>query len=204
TIFYEYAEDVSLAARERGLRNVFVTNGFIAEAPLRRLAPVMDAANVDLKCFSDETYRHHLGGRLQPVLDTLRRLVELEVWVEVTTLLVPGLNDGGEELDAVAGFLASLDPCIPWHVSRFHPDHRMTDRPRTSLETLERALDAGRRAGLRYVYPGNTPSHGGEHTCCHVCGEVLVEREGFSVRSCRIARGRCPGCLVALPGRFAR
>ncbi|MFH1530098.1 MAG: AmmeMemoRadiSam system radical SAM enzyme [Pseudomonadota bacterium] len=203
TIFYEYAEDIARAAAADGLRNVFVTNGYIAEAPLRRLLPLMDGANVDLKAFSDETYRRVLGGSLEPVLRSLRILKEAEVWLEVTTLLVPGLNDSDGELDAIAGAIAALDPGIPWHVSRFHPDHRMLHEVRTPMETVERALGAGRRAGLQYVYPGNTPTHQGECTWCHGCGALLIARQGFRVSGHRCADGRCPECGVRVPGRFS-
>ncbi len=202
TIFYEYAEDIAREGAAAGLRNVFVTNGYIEETPLRRLLPVMDGANVDLKAFSDETYREVLGGRLEPVLRTLRILKEAGVWLEVTTLLVPGLNDSDEELDAIAGFLAALDPGIPWHVSRFHPDHRMPGGMRTPLETVERALAAGARAGLGYVYPGNTPTHRKEGTWCHGCGTLLIARRGFSVSEHRCPDGLCPECGVIIPGRF--
>ena len=203
TIFYEYAEAIAGEAAAEGLRNVFITNGFIEEAPLRRLLPLMDAANVDLKAFSDETYRRVLGGRLDPVLRTLRILREAGVWLEVTTLVVPGLNDSNEDLDGVAGFLADLDPDIPWHVSRFHPDHRMSLGERTSPETIERALDAGRRAGLRYVYPGNVPEHPRESTWCPGCGTLLISRRGFSVGAHRCPDGLCPACGATVPGRFA-
>ena len=202
TIFYEYAQDIAREAAAAGLRNVFVTNGYIEEAPLRQLLPLMDGANVDLKAFSDATYRDVLGGRLEPVLRTLRILREAGVWLEVTTLLVPGLNDSEPELDAIAGFLADLDPGIPWHVSRFHPDHRMLSGTRTPLEAVERALDAGTRAGLRYVYPGNTPAHRGESTWCHGCGALLISRRGFHVAEHRCRGGRCPACGGEIPGRF--
>jgi len=202
TIFFEYARDMAQEARAAGIRNVFVTNGFIEEAPLRQLLPLMDGANVDLKAFSDDTYRRILGGRLDPILRTLRTLHEAGVWLEVTTLLVPGVNDGVEELDAIAGFIAGLDPGIPWHVSRFHPDHQMREGARTPLETVERALDAGNRAGLRYVYPGNTPTHRGESTWCHGCGALLISRRGFSVAEHRCRDGRCPACGAGIPGRF--
>lgn len=202
TIFYEYAEDIATAAAAADIRNVFITNGFIEEAPLRRLLPLMDAANVDLKAFSDETYRRVLGGRLAPVLRTLRILREAGVWLEVTTLLVPGLNDGDEEMQAIAEFLADLDPGIPWHVSRFHPDYRMMTGAATRPETLERALAAGQRAGLQYIYPGNVPGHSAESTWCHACGALLIRRQGFRIGEIRCSDGCCPDCGVAIPGRF--
>ncbi len=202
TVFYEYALDIARDAAAAGIRNVFVTNGYIEEAPLGQLLPLMDAANVDLKAFSDATYRRVLGGRLEPVLRTLRILQEAGVWLEVTTLLVPGLNDSPQELDEIAGFLAALDPGIPWHVSRFHPDHRMLTGTRTPLEAVERALEAGARAGIRYVYPGNVPAHRGESTWCHGCGGLLISRRGFHVAEHRCPDGRCPACGVDVPGRF--
>jgi pyruvate formate lyase activating enzyme len=202
TIFYEYAQDIAREGRAAGMRNVFVTNGYIEEAPLRQLLPLMDGANVDLKAFKEETYRRVLGGDLAPVLRSLRFLHEAGVWLEVTTLLVPGINDSAEELDAIAGFIAALDPEIPWHVSRFHPDHQMLGGQRTPIETVERALEAGTRAGLKYVYPGNTPTHRGESTWCHGCGAPLITRRGFFVSEHRCRDGRCPACGVEIPGRF--
>jgi pyruvate formate lyase activating enzyme len=200
TIFYELAYDTALLAREQGLKNSFVSNGFISEAPLRQIASVLDAINIDLKFFRDESYRRISRARLQPVLDAIRLYHELGVWVEVTTLLIPGLNDSDEELSGIAQFLCDLDPAIPWHLSQYYPAYRMHEHPPTPVETLRRACDIGRKAGLRYVYEGNVPGEGGENTYCHQCAALLIERFGFFVRQNRTRDGVCPDCRTAVDG----
>ncbi len=163
TIFFEYATDTARLAREAGLLNNFVTNGYMTAEALESIRPYLDAANVDLKAFRDETYKKVCGARLEPVLDSIRRMRALGIWVEVTTLVVPGMNDGGDELAAIARFVASVDPDIPWHISRFHPDFEYTETPATPVAALRAAVDAGRREGLRYIYVGNVPG-GSEDT----------------------------------------
>lgn len=160
TVFFEYAWETGRMAREAGLKNIFVTNGFMAPEVHVRLGEFLDAANVDLKAFSDDTYRQVLGGRLGPVLDNISRLRGAGIHVEVSTLLVPRMNDTDEELAGIARFLASVDPGMPWHVLAFHPDHRMTDRGPTDPADVLRAADIGRREGLRFVYAGNLPGNG--------------------------------------------
>jgi pyruvate formate lyase activating enzyme len=200
TIFFELAYDTARIAREKGLRNVVVTNGFICGPPQRQLAEVLDAANVDLKFFRDESYRRVSRARLSPILDAIRRYFELGVWLEVTTLVIPGLNDSDEELGEIARFLRSVDPRIPWHVSQFYPAWKMRDRPVTPIETLDRAQKIGREAGLRYVYVGNVPGSGGENTRCPGCGSVLIERYGLTLLSNRVEKGRCPDCGDTIEG----
>jgi pyruvate formate lyase activating enzyme len=200
TIFYELAYDTAVLAREQGLRNNFVTNGFINPAPLRQLATVLDAANVDLEFFSDASYRRVSRARLGPILEAIRLYHELGVWVEVTTLVVPGLNDSNAELTASAEFLCSVSPVIPWHVSRFYPAWHMQDHPITDAATLSRAREIGLRAGLKYVYEGNIPGAGGEDTHCPNCRQPLIERYGFTVRSNRLRDGHCPECGEAIEG----
>ncbi len=199
TIFFEYAHACAVRASEAGLKNVFVTNGYMTRACLERIDGDLHAANVDLKAFSDRFYREVVGARLRPVLETLRRLVDTGVWLEVTTLLIPGKNDGEEELRGLAAFLAGLDRDIPWHVSRFHPTYRMLDVPPTPAASVERALVIGREEGLRYVYAGNLPGHDGESTYCPSCGETVVERQGFTVRRLRLDGGRCARCGTPIP-----
>jgi len=198
TIFFEYALATARLATEAGLKNVFVSNGYMTAEALALIDGHLHAANIDLKAFSDGFYRARVGARLKPVLDTLGRLVERGVWVEATTLLIPGENDAAEELRALAGFLAALDPDLPWHVSRFHPSYRMMDVPPTPLESLERAVAIGREAGLRYVYAGNVPGHDSETTHCPACGRAVIERSGFAVRRIRLDGGRCAHCGEAV------
>jgi len=200
TVYLEYALDIARLAVRKGLLNVFVTNGFISPEALAEVVPLLHGANVDLKSFNDATYRRWCNGRLQPVLDTIAALRNAGVWVEVTTLVIPQLNDSPEELRKLASFIASLDPAIPWHVSRFHPDFRMCDRGLTPASTLEQALDIGRRAGLRYVYAGNLRATPLENTCCHSCGQELVRRQGFVVKDNRIAGAACPACGEPVAG----
>lgn len=200
TIFYELAYDTAVLARARGLKNVFVTNGFIGEAALRHISTVLDAANVDLKFFTDDSYKRVAGARLQPVLEAIRLYRALGVWVEVTTLVIPGLNDSADELRRIATFVRSVGPEVPWHVSGFTPAYKMMDRERTPVDTLRRARDIGLEAGLRYVYEGNVPGEDGEHTYCHACKALLIHRHGFFIRRNRIRNGACPGCETPVDG----
>ncbi|MGA7800224.1 MAG: AmmeMemoRadiSam system radical SAM enzyme [Gammaproteobacteria bacterium] len=200
TIFYELAYDTAVLARQQGLKNTFVTNGFIGPAAVREIATVLDAANVDLKFFRDETYRRVSRARLQPILDAIALYHELGVWLEVTTLVIPGLNDSDRELTAIAGFIHDLDPAIPWHVTQFYPTYKMLERPPTPATTLQRAREIGLQAGLRYVYEGNVPGGEGENTYCHQCKALLIERYGFVVRQNRIVAGACPDCRVPVAG----
>ena len=200
TIFYELAYDTAVLARAQGLKNNFVSNGFISEAPLRQIAPLLDAANIDLKFFREASYRRVSRARLQPILDAIRLYHALGVWLEVTTLVIPGLNDSDAELTQIAEFLCDIDPAIPWHLSRYYPAYRMFDHPPTPVDTLRRARAIGRQTGLRYVYEGNVPGEGGENTHCHHCDALLVERFGFFVRQNRIRDGACPDCGTAVAG----
>ena len=150
---------------------------------LELIAPRLDAANVDLKAFRDDFYKKQCGARLQPVLDSLRKMKELGIWVEVTTLLIPGLNDGEEELGELAAFIVSLGAETPWHISRFHPQYRMTETPPTPASSIHRAAEIGRSAGLKYVYSGNLPGDVGENTLCAGCGRLLIGRCGFCHRA---------------------
>jgi pyruvate formate lyase activating enzyme len=201
TIFFEYAYDTARLAREAGLANNFVTNGYMTEEALAAIRPYLDAANVDLKAFKDETYRKVCGARLEPVLETIRRMKALGIWVEVTTMVVPGMNDGEEELTGIARFIAGVDPDIPWHISRFHPDFEYTDAPPTPVETLRAAYEIGRTAGLRYLYVGNFQGES-EDTHCPTCGRVLVRRRGFFVAENKLAGNVCPFCAGPIAGVF--
>jgi pyruvate formate lyase activating enzyme len=196
TIFYEFACDVARPARWAGLKNVFVTNGFMTPEAVGEMVEWLDAANVDLKSWQDAFYRRVCKGRLEPVKASLRLLLEAGVHVEVTTLLVTGRTDSPEDLRGIAGFLASLSPDLVWHVSRYHPDFEMTAPP-TPSETVEAAVEIGRRAGLRFVYAGNVP--GAQHTVCPSCGTVVIERVGLETRRVHLRGAACGGCGAALP-----
>ena len=201
TVYFEYALETAKLAHARDLRNVFVTNGYMTAEALEMAAPYLDAANVDLKAFGDAFYRHQCGARLQPVLDTLRKMKSLNILVEVTTLLIPGLNDDPGELQALAQFIAAdLGVETPWHISRFRPTYKLRDRPVTPLESLKTAREIGLAAGLKYVYTGNVPGENGENTFCSGCGRLLIERWGFQVRANHLVTGHCPHCSTALHG----
>ncbi len=201
TIFFEYAYETARLACDAGLANVFVTNGYMTAEALKTIQPYLDAANVDLKAFKDETYKKVCGARLQPVLDSIRLMTELGIWVEVTTLVVPGLNDGDDELLAAARFIAGISPDIPWHISRFHPDYEYTQAPATPMETLKRAFRLGREAGLRYIYIGNVWGET-ESTECPKCHKTVLRRSGFSVEKNSLQKGRCPHCGSAIAGVY--
>jgi pyruvate formate lyase activating enzyme len=202
TVFLEYALDTAREARAAGLLNVFVTDGYATPEAIDLLRPVLDAANVDLKSFDDAFYRKLCGARLAPVLDALRAYRAAGVWVEVTTLVIPGHNDDDGELRALAGWIATeLSPETPWHVSRFFPAHQLRDVPPTPLATLRRAAEIGHEAGLAHVYVGNAPELGLEDTRCAACGRILLERRGYRVFDRLDPGGTCPGCRRALAGR---
>ncbi len=202
-ITVEWAAAVFREARRAGLRTLFVSNGHATPEVLAYLRPWCDGYKIDLKSMSDRQYRR-LGGRLEPVLETVRQAHRLGFWVEVVTLVVPGFNDSDEELREAAAFIASVSPAIPWHVTAFHPDYRMQATPPTTVRRLMEAARIGREAGLTFVYVGNVrdpQAHRWENTWCPGCGALLVERFGFAVTANRLtADGRCPECAVAVPG----
>ena len=199
TVYFEYACDTAQEAAEVGLKNVVVTNGYIRPEPLREIRPFLHGANVDLKSFRESFYRKICKAHLQPVLDTLQLMVSLGIWVEVTTLLIPGLNDEEQELRDIAGFIAGLGREVPWHVSAFHPTYRMTDRSRTSGTSLRHARDIGMEEGLHFVYTGNIPGNKGENTYCPRCGACVIGRYGFQVTSQDWEQGKCKDCGQEIP-----
>jgi pyruvate formate lyase activating enzyme len=204
-ITVEWAIEIFTIARAHGLVTGFVSNGNGTERVLEYLRPHIDLYKVDLKSFDDRRYRE-LGGRLQPILDTIAWLHAAGVWVEIVTLLVPGFNDSEVELRGLAQFLAGVSPDIPWHVTAFHQDYRMTDAPNTTPGMLKRTADIGREAGLRFVYAGNAPGRVGplEHTHCHSCGERLISRYGYLIQEYRLTSdGACPSCAARIPGRWS-
>jgi pyruvate formate lyase activating enzyme len=202
----EWAVAIFKEAKEAGLVTAFVSNGNGTPQVLEYLRPWVDLYKVDLKSFDDRHYRQ-LGGRLQPILDTIRRLHAMDIWLEVVTLLIDGFNDSDEEITRLTAFLASVSPDIPWHVTAFHQDYKMMQPGDTSPDMLVRAAAIGRREGLRFVYAGNLPGSVGdlEHTSCAGCGHRLIERQGYRIRRYRITRdGRCPSCSLPVPGRWSR
>jgi pyruvate formate lyase activating enzyme len=200
TIFMEFALDVARKAHGEGIRNVFVSNGYMTKEALKAITPYLDAANIDLKAYTDRFYAEQCGAHLKPVLKTLQKMQKKGIWLEVTTLLIPGLNDSPEELRQLARFLAELDPEIPWHISRFHPTYRLTDRPSTPVETLHMAREIGQEAGLHYVYTGNVPGDDGENTYCHRCKGLLIQRFAFTIQVRALEGGKCAHCGTRLSG----
>jgi pyruvate formate lyase activating enzyme len=201
TIFFEYALETAKLARAKGLRNIFVTNGYMTEEMLVMAKEYLDAANVDLKFFKDSSYKKICSGTLEPVLDSIRLMKKLGIWLEITTLVVTGENDSEEELRDIAEFIASVDTDIPWHISRFHPDYKFIDHQATPEETLKTAQQIGYKAGLKYIYAGNVYGWGND-TPCHNCKKLLVEREGFLVLEYNIREGKCSFCNAVIPGVF--
>lgn len=201
TIFFELVLATSKLAQKQGLKNVFVTNGYMSAEALDMISPFLDAANVDLKAFSDEFYKKQCNARLSPVLETLKKMKALNIFVEVTTLLIPGLNDDPDELKDLVTFIANeLGDDTPWHVSRFHPTYRLMDRPATPVKSLINARDIGLKAGLKYVYTGNVPGDDGENTFCYQCGKKVIARTGFYVEQNRVVNNQCPHCGAVIHG----
>jgi pyruvate formate lyase activating enzyme len=201
TVFFEYTYDTAKLAHEHGIKNVYVSNGYLSEAALDMIEPYLDGINVDLKAFTDEFYREQCQAQLEPVKRNIAHMArETDIWVEVTTLLIPGLNDSDEELQAMAAWMAEVDPDMPWHVSAFHPDYQMQDVPRTAQHDLARAYEVGKQAGLHYVYVGNVMDADRESTYCPQCKEKLIQRHWYSVRELWRERGVCPKCGHAIAG----
>lgn len=197
----DWAMEIFAKARAAGIACGFVSNGNATPEVLEYLRPVVDLYKVDLKCFQDKSYRQ-LGCTLDNVLESIQRLKEMGFWVELVTLLIPGFNDSDEELRQMAAFIAGVSTDIPWHVTAFHPDYRMTDLPQTTVNDLIRAYDIGRDAGLKFIYPGNLPGAVGEResTFCPACDALLIARQGFHVRENRMKGSSCPDCAQVVPG----
>ncbi len=203
TIYFELAYDTAKIAHDFDIKNIFVTNGFMTTEMIEMIAPYLSAANVDLKSFRDEFYKKQCGAKLTPVLDSLKKMKSLGIWVEITTLLIPTLNDSEGELKDIAEFIASIGGETPWHISRFHPQFKKRDLPPTPLSSLHRAAQIGKQAGLKYVYCGNVPGDDGENTYCFNCRQLLIERYGFSIAGVNLIGNKCSVCNTVLEGVFS-
>ncbi len=203
TVFLELALETARIAHDKGLYNIFVTNGFMTPEVIELAAPCLDAANVDLKAFDEAFYKEYCKARLAPVKKNLAAMKSAGILVEVTTLLIPGYNDNPDSIRALTDFIAlTLGPETPWHVSRFHPCYHMTGIGPTPVELLEQAAQTGKDSGLRYVYTGNVPGLDSENTVCHSCGRLLVRRTGYQVDNFMTAQGLCPGCHTRAYGIY--
>lgn len=201
TVFFELMFETCVKAREKGLANVLVSNGFMSRECLQELEPLVQGINVDLKSYRNDFYQEYCGGTIKPVLTNLKKIKEMGWWLEVTTLLIPGLNDTEQEMKDLASFVfRELGPDTPWHISRFHPCYKMSDRGSTPFSTLEKAYAAGKEAGLAYVYLGNVPGQGIESTHCPKCTAVVLQRSGFSTRKTGLIHGKCSKCGGAIAG----
>jgi len=201
TIFFEFARDVGKKAKREGIKSVYVTNGFMTREAIDAMAPWLSVANVDIKAFTNNFYRKICGGRLQPVLDACKYMKKKGIWVEITTLIIPGKNDSDEELKGIAGFIAKeLDVDTPWHLSAFHPDYKMLDVGSTPAKTLLKARKIGEKAGLHYIYIGNIQGEGLGDTHCPKCGEIVIKRAYMELLENRLRNGKCPKCGEEIAG----
>jgi len=199
TIFYPYAKDIGILAKEKGLKNIFVSNGFETPEIIEDMSTWLDAANIDLKSWDDAYYKKVLKGGLEAVKDTLRRMVKAGIWVEVTTLLIEGENDSDTTLEEMANFIANdLGVDVPWHLSAFYPNYKMSEHEATGIDTLQRAERIGKKAGLKHIYLGNVPIAG--NTYCPECDTLLIDRTGYNVTTNRLKEGSCPHCSKPIAG----
>ena len=202
TVYFEFVLETARLAKEAGLYNIFVSNGYMSAETIVLLKPYLHAANIDLKFFNDSSYQKICSGHLKPVLDSIIRLKNAGIWVEITTLVIPGENDSSDELSGIANFIAGVSRDIPWHISRFHADYKFNDYQETPEQTLKMAYDLGNAAGLRYVYTGNVSSWGLD-TLCPSCKKVLIKRLGFRVSKLQVAKNKCLFCQADLAGVFS-
>jgi pyruvate formate lyase activating enzyme len=200
TIYFELMLETAKLAGEKGIKNIMVTNGYMSAEALEMMAPWLDAANIDLKAFTESFYKEYCNGRLAPVLETIKRMKERDIWVELTTLLIPGLNDDNGEIKELVSFIASVDDTIPWHVSRFFPQHHLLDVPPTPTGSIYDVLDIGKEMGLKYVYAGNVAGDEFAHTRCPSCHAVLIQRSGYYTRVLNLTNGKCGSCQQPIAG----
>ena len=200
TIFYEFAYDCAGLAKEEGIKNIYVSNGYMSSEVSRHLAPRLDGINIDIKAMSEKFYQQVCKARLAPVLENVHLFKELGVWVEVTTLLIPGWNDSSQELQQIARFIHDVDPDIPWHVTAFRPSYKMMDRGPTPVSSLRMARKIGKEEGLRFVYEGNVPGEGGESTYCPACQSEIIKRHGFQIINNKLKDGNCGQCGEKIEG----
>lgn len=200
TIFFEYAYDTAKIAKRKGLKNIFVTNGYYTQETLELMKKFVDAANIDLKSFNENFYQKVCGAKLGHVLESIKNTFEAGIWTEITTLIIPSYNDKPEELKKLAEFIASISADIPWHISQYHPDYKF-DAPMTPVAALHNAFDIGKRAGLNYVYVGNVLGDEKESTFCPSCSAMVIERAGYDVKS-NLKKGKCQNCGLKIPGVF--
>lgn len=200
TVFFEYTYDTIQLAREKNIKNVYVSNGYFSKEALKKLDGMLDAINIDLKSYNKEFYLKVCGAKRDIVLRNIEAVSKSSIWLELTTLIIPGKNDSPEELTEIAQFIASINPLIPWHISRFFPSYRMDDISPTSFKTLRMTYDIGKKAGLKYIYIGNAPALKMEQTYCHACGTLLIKRDGYFVTYAHYKDGACKNCGCPLPG----
>jgi pyruvate formate lyase activating enzyme len=200
TIYFELMLETAKLAKDSGIKNVMVTNGYMSGEALEMIAPYMDGANVDLKAFTEDFYKKYCGARLAPVLDTIKAMKQKGIWVEVTTLLIPGLNSDREEVKQLISFILSVDAAIPWHVSRFYPQYKLTEIPPTDSGTIFDILETAKEMGLQYLYAGNIRAGEWENTHCPQCNTLLIERQGYFTRISDFSNGKCGSCGHSIPG----
>ena len=203
TIYFEYAYDIAAQAADKGIETVFVSNGFINPKPLKKIAPLLTAANIDLKGWDEKFYNDVCGGDLKSVLYALKLMRKLGIFLEVTTLVVTDYVDNEKTLQEIASFIADeLGPETPWHISRFYPSYKYNNTMPTSPDIIHRAREIGQKQGLRYVYSGNIRGDDGESTFCYDCGEKLISRYGYFIENNKIQNGQCPSCGAVIDGIF--
>jgi len=200
TVFFEYAFDIAKLAHKNKIKTVFVSNGFMSKELLDMISPYLDGINIDLKSFNNDFYKKICGGRLEPVLKNIQKIHDLGIWMEITTLIIPGKNDSERELTEIANFISKIDKSIPWHLTSFHPDFKMTDIPATQIETLLKGYNIAKKKGLNYVYLGNIIEKNHKNSYCPKCGNLIIERDYPISTKSHLKDGFCPNCGEKING----